>query len=142
VGTSIEGSVLEVCGFPIAVGALSPSLHGGQVGGRIGESHPVDCRTRPACEEKASVLSFTMDGFRTGEVGDYLNRKGIAVRGGHHCAQPMLRRFGLESTVRATFALYDTCEEIDRLIADLWDLRSGRQSRRALPMGLKWSGGK
>jgi len=83
-----------------------------------------------------------MDGFRTGEVGDYLNRKGIAVRGGHHCAQPMLRRFGLESTVRATFALYDTCEEIDRLIADLWDLRSGRQSRRALPMGLKWSGGK
>ncbi len=77
-------------------------------------------------KEKASVLSFIMVGFRTEEIGDYLNRKGIAVRGGHHCAQPILRRFGLESTVRATFALYNTCEEVDRLIAALWDLRSGR----------------
>jgi cysteine desulfurase/selenocysteine lyase len=77
-------------------------------------------------KEKASVLSFIMEGFRTEEIGDYLNRKGIAVRGGHHCAQPILRRFGLESTVRATFALYNTCEEVDRLIAALWDLRTGR----------------
>jgi cysteine desulfurase/selenocysteine lyase len=77
-------------------------------------------------KEKAGVLSFVMDGFRTEEIGDYLNRKGIAVRGGHHCAQPILRRFGLESTVRATFALYNTCEEVDALIAALWDLRQGR----------------
>jgi cysteine desulfurase/selenocysteine lyase len=77
-------------------------------------------------KEKASVISFIMDGFRTEEIGDYLNRKGIAVRGGHHCAQPILRRFGLESTVRATFALYNTCEEVDRLISALWDLRNGR----------------
>ena len=49
-------------------------------------------------KEKASVISFVMDGLRTEEIGDYLNRKGIAVRGGHHCAQPILRRFGLEST--------------------------------------------
>jgi cysteine desulfurase/selenocysteine lyase len=77
-------------------------------------------------KEKASVLSFIMEGFRTEEIGDYLNRKGIAVRGGHHCAQPILRRFGIESTVRATFALYNTCEEVDRLIATLWDLRRGR----------------
>ena len=77
-------------------------------------------------KEKASVLSFTMDGFRTEEIGDYLNRKGIAVRGGHHCAQPILRRFGLESTLRATFALYNTFEEVDSMIAALWDLRQGR----------------
>jgi cysteine desulfurase/selenocysteine lyase len=77
-------------------------------------------------KEKAGVLSFVMDGFRTEEIGDYLNRKGIAVRGGHHCAQPILRRFGLESTVRATFALYNTCEEVDALAAALWDLRQGR----------------
>jgi cysteine desulfurase/selenocysteine lyase len=76
--------------------------------------------------EKASVLSFVMDGFRTEEIGDYLNRRGIAVRGGHHCAQPILRRFGVESTLRATFALYNTCEEIDALIVALWDLRQGR----------------
>jgi len=77
-------------------------------------------------KEKAGVLSFIMDGFRTEEIGDYLNRKGIAVRGGHHCAQPILRRFGVESTLRATLALYNTCEEIDALIAALWDLRQGR----------------
>jgi len=77
-------------------------------------------------KEKAGVLSFVMEGFRTEEIGDYLNRKGIAVRGGHHCAQPILRRFGLESTVRATLALYNTCEEIDALVAALWDLRQGR----------------
>lgn len=76
-------------------------------------------------KEKAGVLSFVMDGLRTEEIGDYLNRKGIAVRGGHHCAQPILRRFGLESTLRATLALYNTCEEIDALVAALWDLRLG-----------------
>ena len=64
--------------------------------------------------------------LRTEEIGDYLNRKGIAVRGGHHCAQPILRRFGVESTLRATLALYNTCEEIDALVAALWDLRQGR----------------
>jgi cysteine desulfurase/selenocysteine lyase len=77
-------------------------------------------------KEKAAVISLVMDGFRTEEIGDYLNRKGIAVRGGHHCAQPILRRFGLESTLRATFALYNTCEEVDALVAALWDLRQGR----------------
>ena len=77
-------------------------------------------------KEKAGVLSFVIDGFRTEEIGDYLNRRGIAVRGGHHCAQPILRRFGLESTLRATLALYNTFEEIDALVAALWDLRQGR----------------
>ena len=77
-------------------------------------------------KEKAGVLSFVMDGFRTEEIGDYLNRKGIAMRGGHHCAQPILRRFGVESTLRATLALYNTCEEIDALVAALWDLHQGR----------------
>ena len=67
-----------------------------------------------------------IEGFRTEEIGDYLNRRGIAVRGGHHCAQPILRRFGLESTVRATFALYNTSEEVDALVAALWDLKQGR----------------
>jgi cysteine desulfurase / selenocysteine lyase len=76
--------------------------------------------------EKASVLSFVIEGLRTEEIGDYLNRRGIAVRGGHHCAQPILRRFGQESTVRATFALYNTREEVDALIAALWDMKQGR----------------
>ena len=79
-------------------------------------------------KEKAGVLSFVIDGFRTEEIGDYLNRNGIAVRSGHHCAQPILRRFGLESTVRASLALYNTLEDIDTLTTALWNLKLGRKS--------------
>jgi cysteine desulfurase/selenocysteine lyase len=79
-------------------------------------------------QEKAGVISFVMDGFRTEEIGDYLNRNGIAVRSGHHCAQPILRRFGLESTVRASLALYNTMDDIDALVRALWNLRLGHIS--------------
>jgi cysteine desulfurase/selenocysteine lyase len=64
---------------------------------------------------KASVVSFTVDGYTTQQVGHALNEEGIAVRTGHHCAQPILRRFGLETTVRASLAFYNTFDEIDRL---------------------------
>ncbi|MBY0426816.1 MAG: cysteine desulfurase, partial [Cytophagales bacterium] len=61
--------------------------------------------------DKASVLSFVFDGFKTEEVGSALNDEGIAVRSGHHCAQPILRRFGLEATVRPSLAFYNTCAD-------------------------------
>jgi cysteine desulfurase/selenocysteine lyase len=76
--------------------------------------------------EKAGVLSFVLDGQRTEDVGAALDQEGIAVRSGHHCAQPILRRFGLESTVRASLAPYNTCEDIDALIAALLRLQAGR----------------
>jgi cysteine desulfurase/selenocysteine lyase len=79
-------------------------------------------------KEKAGVLSFVLDGFRTEDVGTALNRQGIAVRAGHHCAQPILRRFGVESTVRPSLALYNTCEEIDALVAAIWNLKQGHGS--------------
>jgi cysteine desulfurase/selenocysteine lyase len=66
--------------------------------------------------EKASVLSFVLKGYTTEEVGQALNEEGIAVRTGHHCAQPILRRFGVETTVRPSLAFYNTCEEVDRFI--------------------------
>lgn len=69
--------------------------------------------------EKAGVLSFVLDGFRSEEVGAALDREGIAVRSGHHCAQPALRRFGVETSVRPSLALYNTCEDFDALIAVL-----------------------
>jgi cysteine desulfurase/selenocysteine lyase len=69
--------------------------------------------------EKAGVLSFVLDGHKTEDIGSALNREGIAVRAGHHCAQPILRRFGVESTVRPSLAFYNTCEDIDRLIVVL-----------------------
>jgi cysteine desulfurase/selenocysteine lyase len=67
--------------------------------------------------EKASVLSFVLDNASVEQVGKHLSSKGIAVRAGHHCAQPILRRFGLEATVRPTIAFYNTAEEIDKLVA-------------------------
>jgi cysteine desulfurase/selenocysteine lyase len=76
--------------------------------------------------EKAGVLSFVIEGLRTEDVGSALNREGIAVRSGHHCAQPILRRFGVESTVRPSFAFYNTCADIDALIAALLRLTSYR----------------
>ena len=74
-------------------------------------------------KEKAGVLSFVLEGFRTEEVGAALNREGIAVRSGHHCAQPTLRRFGLETTVRPSLALYNSFEDIDAMVAALFRLK-------------------
>jgi cysteine desulfurase/selenocysteine lyase len=74
--------------------------------------------------EKAGVLSFVLDGFRSEDVGAALDRDGIAVRSGHHCAQPALRRYGLESTVRPSLALYNTHDEIDYLAASIRRLQS------------------
>jgi cysteine desulfurase/selenocysteine lyase len=66
-------------------------------------------------DDKASVMSFVLAGYSTEEVGHALNEEGIAVRTGHHCAQPILRRFGVETTVRPSLAFYNTFDEIDRL---------------------------
>ncbi|GAA2098414.1 family 2A encapsulin nanocompartment cargo protein cysteine desulfurase [Microlunatus panaciterrae] len=69
--------------------------------------------------EKASVLSFVLDGYTAEQVGSALNQEGIAVRAGHHCAQPILRRLGLEATVRPSLAFYNTCAEVDTMVAAL-----------------------
>ena len=80
--------------------------------------------------QKAGVLSFILEGQKTEEVGGMLDQEGIAVRSGHHCAQPILRRFGLEATVRASLAPYNTCEDIDALVAALHRLQAGRSGMR------------
>jgi len=74
--------------------------------------------------EKASVLSFILDGYSVADVGKYLSTKGIAVRAGHHCAQPILRHFGLEATVRPTLALYNNYQDVDALVKALAELTS------------------
>jgi cysteine desulfurase/selenocysteine lyase len=74
--------------------------------------------------EKAGVLSFVLAGYRTEEVGAALNREGIAVRSGHHCAQPSLRRMGVETTVRPSLALYNGFDDIDALVAALRKLKN------------------
>ncbi|MFL9668908.1 family 2A encapsulin nanocompartment cargo protein cysteine desulfurase [Variovorax sp. AB1(2024)] len=78
--------------------------------------------------DKASVMSFVLDGYATEEVGHALNDEGIAVRTGHHCAQPILRRFGVETTVRPSLAFYNTFDEIDRLVAVVRRLAGQRRA--------------
>ena len=76
--------------------------------------------------DKAGVISFVIDGVRTEEVSGALDLEGIAVRSGHHCAQPILRRFGLEATVRASLAPYNTRADLDALVAALHRIQAGR----------------
>jgi len=85
-----------------------------------------DLRLIGTAKEKAGVLSFVLEGWRTEDVGKALDKEGIAVRSGHHCAQPILRRFGVEGTVRPSLALYNTFEDIDALVAAVRRLAGNR----------------
>lgn len=66
--------------------------------------------------EKAGILSFTVKGAHPHDIGTILDREGIAIRAGHHCAQPVMERFGVPATARASFSFYNTREDVDRLI--------------------------
>jgi cysteine desulfurase / selenocysteine lyase len=70
-------------------------------------------------KHKASVLGFVMDDVHPHDIGTILDNDGIAIRAGHHCAQPVMERFGVPATARASFAFYNTLEEVDALIAGL-----------------------
>ena len=70
-------------------------------------------------KNKATVLSFTIDGVHPHDLGTILDREGVAIRAGHHCAMPVMQHFGVPATVRASFAAYNTLEEIDALFAAL-----------------------
>jgi cysteine desulfurase/selenocysteine lyase len=67
-------------------------------------------------KQKAGILSFVMDGIHPHDIGTILDQEGIAIRTGHHCAQPVMERFGVPATARASFGLYNTREEIDWLV--------------------------
>jgi cysteine desulfurase/selenocysteine lyase len=73
--------------------------------------------------EKAAVLSFVVQGVHPHDVGAVLDDEGIAIRAGHHCAQPLMRRFGIPATARASFAFYNTREEVDALVQGLVRVR-------------------
>ena len=70
-------------------------------------------------KEKSAILGFVMEGVHPHDIGTILDREGVAVRVGHHCAQPAMKRFGLPATARASFSFYNTEQEIDRLYAGL-----------------------
>jgi cysteine desulfurase/selenocysteine lyase len=74
-------------------------------------------------QDRVSVLSFVFDGVHPHDVGTVLDAKGVAVRAGHHCAQPLMRRFGVQGTVRASFGLYNLRKEVDVLVEALGEVR-------------------
>ncbi len=83
-----------------------------------------DVRLIGTAPRKASVVSFVMDGVHPHDVATVLDADGICVRAGHHCAQPLMRRLGVPATVRASFALYSTLDEVDALVASLARVRT------------------
>ncbi len=77
----------------------------------------------PAAQEKGGVASFTLDGVHPHDVAQILDRDGIAVRAGHHCAQPLHEKFGIPATSRASFYLYNTKEEVDLLVNGIYKVK-------------------
>jgi len=73
--------------------------------------------------EKTGVLSFVLGPVHPHDIGTILDQEGIAIRTGHHCAQPVMQRFGVPATARASFALYNTHEEVDALVRGLNKVR-------------------
>jgi cysteine desulfurase/selenocysteine lyase len=73
--------------------------------------------------DKARILSFVMDDVHPHDIGTVVDRAGVAIRTGHHCAQPVMARFGVPATARASFAMYNTREDVDQLVAALHDVR-------------------
>ena len=74
--------------------------------------------------ERVGPVSFELEGVHAHDVSEILDRHGVAVRAGHHCAQPLMDRFGITATARASFGVYTIPEEIDRLVEGLLDARS------------------
>jgi cysteine desulfurase/selenocysteine lyase len=74
-------------------------------------------------KEKAAIISFNLDGVHPHDLGTFVDRAGVAVRVGHHCAQPVMERYGVAATARASFGLYNTRDEVDALVDALDETR-------------------
>jgi cysteine desulfurase/selenocysteine lyase len=70
----------------------------------------------PAANKRGGVISFTLDGMHPHDIGELLGREGVCVRTGHHCAQPLMRKLGVPATARASFACFNTTEDVDALV--------------------------
>ncbi len=73
--------------------------------------------------DRGALVSFTLDGAHPHDIGEILGRRGVCVRAGHHCAQPLMRRLGASATTRASFAVHNSSGDVDRLLAGLAEVR-------------------
>ena len=74
-------------------------------------------------QQKAALVAFTLQGIHPHDIGTILDREGVAIRAGHHCAQPVMQRYGVPATARASFAVYNTRDEVDALVKALWKVK-------------------
>lgn len=91
--------------------------------GRLDEVPGVTVFGPPAGEDRTGIVSFELEGVHAHDVSEILDRHGVAIRAGHHCAQVLMERLGVAATTRASFAVYNTSEEIDRLVEGLLEAR-------------------
>jgi cysteine desulfurase/selenocysteine lyase len=89
--------------------------------GRLGELNWI--RIFGHAKDKGSIVAFNVEGTHPHDISTILDRYGVAVRAGTHCAEPLLSRFGVTATCRASFAMYNTVEEVDRLVEALHKAR-------------------
>jgi cysteine desulfurase/selenocysteine lyase len=123
----------EAIGFGAAVRWLDelglPAVHAAEAEltsyalERIAEVPGVTVFGPPAGDDRGGIVSFAMDGVHAHDISEILDRHGVAVRAGHHCAQVLMQRLGVPATTRASFAVYNTRDEVDRLIDGLLDAR-------------------
>jgi cysteine desulfurase / selenocysteine lyase len=126
-------AIAEAIGFGAAVRWLDqlglPAVHAAEAEltsyalERIGEVPGLTVFGPPASEERGGIISFAIDGVHAHDISEILDRHGVAVRAGHHCAQVLMQRLGVPATTRASFAVYNTRDEVDRLIDSLQDVR-------------------
>ena len=126
-------AIAEAIGFGAAVRWVDdlglPAMHAAEVElttyalERIAEVPGLTVFGPPAGDDRGGIVSFAMDGVHAHDVSEILDRHGVAVRAGHHCAQVLMQRLGVPATTRASLAVYNTREEVDRLIDALLDVR-------------------
>jgi cysteine desulfurase / selenocysteine lyase len=123
----------EAIGFGVAVRWLEglglPAVHAAEAEltayalERVAEVSGLSIFGPPAGDDRGGIVSFAMDGVHAHDVSEILDRHGVAVRAGHHCAQVLMQRLGVPATARASLAVYNTRDEVDRLIEGLLDTR-------------------
>ena len=126
-------AIAEAIGFGAAVRWIDelglPAIHAAEAEltayalERIGEVPGLTVFGPPPGDERGGIVSFAMDGVHAHDVSEILDRHGVAVRAGHHCAQVLMQRLGVPATTRASLAVYNTRDEVDRLIDALLDVR-------------------
>ena len=77
----------------------------------------------PAAEKKGGVAAFTLEGVHPHDIAQVVDRQGVAIRAGHHCAQPLHEKFGINATARASFYLYSLKEEVDKLVDGIYKVK-------------------